>query len=128
MINFIRFKRNSKSRFKLLDKDFTHVDCFIYDAVSWVQIEATHNRLHLKTYPSDILSADNLVEDVDCSHVLMQEVDEDYIRSKFKLRLFNLFSCVTIAKFVCGVESSLIITPKQLYRHLLKQKNVELLK
>ena len=127
MINFVLFRRNPDTNFKLLDKDFSHVSCFIYDAVTWTCIDATHNRLAIKTYPAHTFKAEQLLEIDDVTHVLVQDVDESRHRSNFKFRLFNLFSCVTLAKYVCAVESSLIITPKQLYKHLIKQDNVEIL-
>ena len=128
MINILRFRSSKESRFKLLHEEFKHVDCFIYDAVSWIHIDATHSRLHLKSYRADAFDAEQLVEDSYCTHALMQDIDEKYARKNFKLRLLNLFSCVTIAKFVSNVDNSFVVTPFQLYKHLSKQKNVEVLK
>lgn len=128
MINILRFRASKESRFKLLHEEFKHVDCFVYDSVSWIHVDATHSRLHLKTYSADAFNVDQIVEDNYCTHALMQEIDEKYARKNFKLRLFNLFSCVTIAKFVSNVDNSFIITPLQLYKYLSNQPNVDVLK
>lgn len=127
MINIILFERNDKSQLKFLNKEFRHVHTWLNDGISWIHIDSTHRRLEIKTYPVASFNASLIISAAAerCAKVLMQNISESIEDNIYKIRLFHFMSCVTIAKYVCGVCSSLVITPKQLFNYLIRLDNVE---
>lgn len=101
---------------KFLPRGFRHVLAVIQDGSSWLLCDPTKDRMelrHLDTPPGFDL-AGFLAEQG--HNVLVGHVLEDLPRQGFALAPLT---CVAVVKRLLGVRAAHVLTPHQLFRHLL---------
>lgn len=120
------FFRESDHRpwyFRFLDRKFTH--CFTYEHQllggydSFIKMENLYNTIDSQIYFG---SGDQLLELFEDCKCLLITVDVDPLKPMCRIQPIT---CVTLIKKQLGIDKPFIITPKQLYNHLITKGGTE---
>lgn len=101
----------------IVDPDFAHVCCWRWDDItqSWLFVDWSHNRLNLLH-----CSPEDLSNFLDHHNPIVLDVNLPLSTNKRYFPSWPMY-CVSFAKHCLGIKGWHIVTPKQLYRHLLSK-------
>lgn len=100
---------------KFLHKGFKHCFLVLEDNGYFFIVDPLASKIELMTF--HILSNSFFAEFENCGMKVVKVSINKNISSSWK---FGIFTCVEVVKRILGISSVKIITPYQLYKHLLK--------
>lgn len=106
-----------------LDPKFAHVSCWKYDGCSekYLFLDWSHNQLNVL-----MVNSDNLADLIVKTNAKVLRVELPLTQhNKRHLPSFPMY-CVSFVKHCLGIKGWTIITPKQLYRRLIKSDQVSM--
>jgi hypothetical protein len=109
---------------KLLKKGFRHCFVALNDGHRWIIVDTLLHRTHVSVPPLD--------NGFDLASCLREKgytvIACDVKEPPLKMAPISFFTCVEGAKRILGVHNIMIVTPWQLYKLLVKEKNLSKLK
>lgn len=108
---------------RFLDPDYAHVSCWRYDPDlgRWLFLDWSHNQLNILT-----VSSDNMSHFIHYKNPEVLRVELPIAESnKRHLPSFPMY-CVSFVKHCLGIKGCTTITPKQLYKRLIKSDRVSM--
>jgi len=105
-----------------LDREISHVwlleESNLGGFTCLLRTENLHNLLETSAHLFEFSDYKKLMDAQCVSYKSVTiDLDVDYLKP---FNLFNILSCVSVTRKIMGINKPLIITPKQLYKHLLK--------
>ncbi len=106
---------------KIFKKGFRHCFLILHDGAHWVSVDPLSNQMEVIVH--------NLEPDFDLPAWLKTRghkvVEAPIVQRTNKTAPIMLFTCVEACKRILGVRNIMILTPWQLYKHILKQNFIQ---
>lgn len=104
---------------KILKRGFRHCLVIWHDGRNWICVDPLSHVLDIQVIEKNGLDMPTLMREQ--GHVVVRT----YRKAPLKIAPPDILSCVSLVKRALGIHKFSIITPWQLYRHLVRENNAQ---